>query len=104
MENKKTTFKTVKSFVIIFALAFSTNTYAYSATFGWGGIFDWIIDLFHTHYRGCGHDGGGGDQGGGGHHNGGGDSVPLDGGLGILVLGAAAFGAKKLRDNKNDKA
>ncbi|MCB4798124.1 PID-CTERM protein-sorting domain-containing protein [Neotamlana laminarinivorans] len=28
------------------------------------------------------------------------DSVPLDGGLGILVLGAAAFGVKKLRDNK----
>lgn len=28
------------------------------------------------------------------------DSVPLDGGLSILVLGAAAFGVKKLRDNK----
>jgi TPP-dependent indolepyruvate ferredoxin oxidoreductase alpha subunit len=27
-------------------------------------------------------------------------SIPLDGGLGILVLGAAAFGARKLR-NKN---
>ncbi len=31
-----------------------------------------------------------------------GDAVPLDGGLGILVLGAAAFGVKKLRDKKND--
>ncbi|MCF8274061.1 MAG: hypothetical protein K9I95_09530 [Flavobacteriaceae bacterium] len=29
------------------------------------------------------------------------DSVPLDGGLSILLLGAAAFGVKKLRDNKN---
>ncbi|MCB4798121.1 PID-CTERM protein-sorting domain-containing protein [Neotamlana laminarinivorans] len=28
-------------------------------------------------------------------------SVPIDGGLGILVLGAAALGAKKLRQNKN---
>ena len=33
--------------------------------------------------------------------HGGTTSVPLDGGLGILVLGAAAFGVKKLRDNKN---
>ena len=32
------------------------------------------------------------------------DSVPLDGGLGILLLGAAAFGVKKLRENNNDKA
>ena len=27
-------------------------------------------------------------------------SVPLDGGLSVLLLGAAAFGIKKLRDNK----
>ena len=27
-------------------------------------------------------------------------SVPLDGGLGILLLGAAAFGIKKLRNKK----
>ena len=31
---------------------------------------------------------------------GGGDSVPLDGGLSILLLGAAAFGIKKLRNKK----
>ncbi|ULC58309.1 hypothetical protein MBM09_10290 [Flaviramulus sp. BrNp1-15] len=49
----------------------------------------------HTHYRGCGHDGGG--------NQGGGDSIPLDGGLSILLIGAAAFGVKKLRGNKNDK-
>ena len=29
-----------------------------------------------------------------------GDKIPLDGGLSILLLGAAAFGVKKLRDNK----
>ncbi|WP_299550166.1 PID-CTERM protein-sorting domain-containing protein [Seonamhaeicola sp.] len=28
------------------------------------------------------------------------DSIPLDGGLGILLLGAAAFGVKKLRGKK----
>lgn len=27
-------------------------------------------------------------------------SVPLDGGIAVLILGAAAFGIKKLRDNK----
>ena len=32
------------------------------------------------------------------------DSIPLDGGLSILMLGAAAFGVRKLRGNKkNDK-
>jgi hypothetical protein len=28
------------------------------------------------------------------------DAIPLDGGLAILLIGAAAFGIKKLRDNK----
>jgi len=28
------------------------------------------------------------------------DAIPLDGGLSILLLGAAAFGIKKLRENK----
>ncbi len=28
------------------------------------------------------------------------DSVPLDGGLSVLLLGAAAFGLKKLRDKQ----
>jgi hypothetical protein len=31
------------------------------------------------------------------------DNIPLDGGLGILVLGAAAFGIRKLRGKKEDK-
>lgn len=29
------------------------------------------------------------------------DSIPLDGGLSILLLGATVFGIKKLRQNKN---
>ncbi len=33
-----------------------------------------------------------------------GDKIPLDGGLSFLVLGAAAFGVKKLRDKRNDKS
>ncbi|WP_131453966.1 PID-CTERM protein-sorting domain-containing protein [Neotamlana sedimentorum] len=36
-------------------------------------------------------------------NNNGHTSVPIDGGMGILVLGAAAFGAYKLRGKKNAK-
>ena len=32
-----------------------------------------------------------------------GDAIPLDGGLTALLIGAAAFGIKKIRDAKNDK-
>jgi len=46
----------------------------------------------------CGH---GPNQHAGNACGGGTTSVPLDGGLGFLVLGAAAFGVKKLRENKN---
>ena len=30
------------------------------------------------------------------------DTIPIDGGLAILLAGAAAFGIKKLRDKKTD--
>ena len=46
--------------------------------------------------------GNGAGQGLGPKHNG--DKIPLDGGLSILLLGAAAFGIKKLRSKKNDIA
>jgi len=91
MKNK-TTVKALRSFVIVFALVFSTNTYAYSGFFGW--IFDWGGP--HKHNKWCGH-----KKGDNGRPV---DSVPLDGGLGILLLGAAAFGVKKLRDGKNEEA
>ncbi|MDG1728677.1 MAG: hypothetical protein P8K68_06755 [Algibacter sp.] len=29
--------------------------------------------------------------------------VPLDGGLAVLIVGAAAYGVKKLRQNKNEE-
>ncbi|WP_372756520.1 PID-CTERM protein-sorting domain-containing protein [Mariniflexile sp.] len=45
----------------------------------------------HKHTRTCGHNDGGTS-----------DSIPLDGGLSILLVGAAAFGIKKLRDSKNE--
>lgn len=88
----KTTIKALRSFVVIFALVFSTNTYAYSGFFGW--FFDWGKP--HNPPKWHGHKG---DKPGRPA-----DSVPLDGGLGILLLGAAAFGVKKLRDNNNEEA
>lgn len=30
--------------------------------------------------------------------------IPIDGGLGALIAGGAAFGIKKIRDRKNDDA
>ena len=47
---------------------------------------------------GTGQGAGGPGKGLGPKHKG--DKIPLDGGLSILLLGAAAFGVKKLRDNK----
>lgn len=37
------------------------------------------------------------NNGNGGNSNGGNDAIPLDGGLSILLAGAAFFGIKKLR-------
>lgn len=100
MTNKKLS-KTVASLSLIFALTFSTNSQAW----GWG---NWWANWWNNwtsgggnhgsnHCSKCGGNHSGGCQTGGGSH----DSVPVDGGLGILLLGAAAFGARKLRGNKN---
>ena len=77
---------------------FITSSNLYALTWNWGRIKDW----FSKNCRRCGRKCRGrcGKPSGGGNH---GDSIPLDGGLGILMLGAAAFGIKKLRENKNDK-
>jgi hypothetical protein len=109
-----TFFKAIRIFVIIFALTFSgninattsvntslvttsvnvmsTNLYA-TSTAQYALTWGWLRDLIKAIKGG---QSSGGSQGGG-------DSVPLDGGLGILLVGAAAFGIKKLRDKKNDK-
>lgn len=110
MENKSL-IQGIKAIIIVFALSFSTNTYASTLLTGgswwsnwWGGR------NTHTHSRSCGHYGSGsGDSHshyrGCGHSgtSGGGDTIPIDGGLGILLVGAALFGVKKLRDNRNEK-
>ena len=56
----------------------------------------------HGNGNGNGHSNHGNGNGFGHVHNSncnhGGDSIPLDGGLSILLVGAAAFGIKKLRE------
>ncbi|SFZ90890.1 hypothetical protein SAMN05428642_1011213 [Flaviramulus basaltis] len=57
----------------------------------------------HGNGNGYGHTSHGNGNGYGHVHNkncdhGSGDSIPLDGGLSILLVGAAAFGIKKLRE------
>ena len=107
---KNTLSKVLKAFFIVIALTFSTNMNASTSLSSGGSWYSFIASFFggdrdrgdrdrdggrsHRHFRGCGHDGG---------SQGGGDSIPIDGGLGILLVGAAAFGVKKLRDNKNEK-
>ncbi len=104
--NEKKFSKTISALLIICALSFSTNTNAApSLTFG-----SWVSSLFrnnpkpptqnntqkkHKHFAGCGHNDHGGQDGS--------TSVPLDGGLSILLIGAAAFGVKKLRGNKDEE-
>lgn len=89
--------KTMRIALIVFTLTFSSNIYAATPVAFGSGFWNWLKSLFggnnHHHNRG--------NHGGGQH---GGDAVPLDGGLGILVLGAAAFGVKKLRESKNEEA
>ncbi|GAA4801076.1 PID-CTERM protein-sorting domain-containing protein [Litoribaculum gwangyangense] len=81
MKNEKQTLsKRVALIAIVLALTFPTSSHA------WG----WWSWWTHKHSRTCGHY----------QQNNNHDSVPLDGGLGILLLGAAAFGIKKLRENK----
>jgi uncharacterized membrane protein len=93
--------KATRIALIVFALTFSTNMNAATPVAFGGGWFSDLIKEIKNIFKGGGHHGGG--HHGGGQH-GGGDAVPLDGGLGILLLGAAAFGVKKLRENKNEEA
>lgn len=69
--------KTIALVAIVFALTFPTNSHAW----GWGWWSWWKPKKDYNQNN---------------NH----DSVPLDGGLGILLLGAAAFGVKRLRENK----
>ena len=93
--NSNVFFKALYAFVIIFALTFSNNTYASSGNSKSNHSFKKHttkkhkkIKKFHPKKH---------------KPNDKPDSIPLDGGLSVLLLGAAAFGVKKLRENKNDK-
>lgn len=134
MKNNKTFVNIIGTLAIILAFSFSPNMSAssvsavsttnvtlattYFTVVGGGG--SW----YNNRYKKCGHCGrrgctknhstpkcgkcGGGSHGGscGGGTGGGGStpSVPLDGGLGFLMLGAAALGIKKLRAKKDAKS
>ena len=71
-----TFFKTICSIVIIFTITFTTGLSAQGGNPGIPGGADPPVE---------------GE---------GGDAIPLDGGLAVLFIVAAAFGIKKLRDNK----
>ena len=129
--NKKSLVNIIGALAIILSFTFSTSANATSVsavsttnltlatTFftvtGGGGYY--YCNRGHrgcrrTHYNRCGkcykrHSGS--CSTGGGHTGGGStptppDSVPLDGGLGFLMLGAAALGVKKLRGKKDAKS
>lgn len=93
---KKINFKTLA--VCIATLAFSLNMNAQGGGANTGGPANQVPGV-------GGGAGGPGDGNGPGNGAGqglgpqnGGKSIPLDGGLSILILGAAAFGIKKLRE------
>ncbi|SFZ89692.1 hypothetical protein SAMN05428642_101506 [Flaviramulus basaltis] len=63
-------------------------------------FWDWLVSLFNKEKFRDNHNPNSGNEGN--PNSVGGDSIPLDGGLTILLLGATAFGVKKLRDSKNE--
>ncbi len=110
-----TLFKTISMFMILLALTFSTNMNASSISISTIPV---SVNSVHTNLiaisgkwwqkkdkkkkrcRKCGSPSCKGKCGKKGGHT---DSVPLDGGLSILLLGGAAFGIRKLLGNKNGK-
>lgn len=108
----KNSFK--KLIVLLAVIAFATNTNALTGNKKDKGN---INRNNHSNTRGNGHSNHGNGNGYGhtnhgngngyGHHkhnkncgHGGGDSIPLDGGLSLLLAGATVFGIKKLREKK----
>lgn len=100
MKTNSNFLKTMRIALVVFALTFSSNMNAATPAFG-GGFFNWLGHFFNPPK---GHHGPKNPKGNHGPKNPKGDAVPLDGGLGILLVGAAAFGVKKLRGNKNEQA
>ena len=77
MDSKKNISKLLGALLMVFALTLSTSAYA-------SGSDDQSSDSSDSNS----------------YDKPKGDKIPLDGGLSVLLLGAAAFGVKKLRDNK----
>lgn len=87
---KQNKLKNIRAIILVLAIIFSTNIYATTTTVSKNGYKQekkTCKKCKRKHSGNCG----------GGHQ-----SVPLDGGLGILVLGAAAFGIKKLNEKKEN--
>ena len=78
MESKNKISKLLGALILVLALTFSTSSYADNSDDSSGSS----------------------ESSESSDSNGSSDSIPLDGGLSILLLGAAAFGVKKLRDTK----
>ncbi|NMH86616.1 PID-CTERM protein-sorting domain-containing protein [Flavivirga algicola] len=116
MKIKTTLFKTISMFIILLALTFSTSVSASSTSLT---TIPASVNTVQTNFiaisgkwwqkkkkknkkrcRRCGSESCRGKCRKKGGHT---DSVPLDGGLGILLLGGAAFGIRKLLGNKNGK-
>lgn len=106
-------FKTITTLCVFMVFMFTVNMNAQN---GWanGATIEHSANVNENRnngYAGEGNNGNGvgnypyGNQGSNDNPNGrtgggGNDSIPLDGGLGILLLGAAVFGVKKLHDYK----
>ena len=110
MKTKNKFSKTVQTLMVVAALTFSCNMNAWS----WPSSWSWIsTSTTSSSARASASSSGrtftsistsGNAYAYAYASTGGTKSVPLDGGLSILVLGAAAFGVRKLRGNNNDKA
>ena len=86
--------------LVVLAFTFTTNINAQTGNGNVDGDLTRETGINDDIAGNCGH---GPNQHAGNACDGGSDSIPLDGGLSILVLGAAAFGIRKLRGNKEDK-
>lgn len=96
MKTQNKLFKLIGAFLVIFALTFSNNINAQNGNGNTDGDITGNTGINDPNNipGNCGH---GPNAHAGNACTGSSDSIPLDGGLGILLLGAAAFGIKKLR-------
>ncbi|WP_162623275.1 PID-CTERM protein-sorting domain-containing protein [Confluentibacter sediminis] len=87
---KKILLTNIRAIIIVFALTFSANMNAATTPLSFDSSFS---VLFGKNKKKPNKP----------NKPGGGDKIPLDGGLSILLFGAAAFGVKKLHGNKKNE-